>query len=804
MTIIVIVAYLYRDSIARDVANRALRDQDVSVVNLSVESIGTNLVEFAELVLEQSDGSRIRINGISLPLDLRSPRPTDVTIESVALEQSSEERPPPAFAVLLQTFLDTPIAIANTTVRVKRLSIPKLPPMANLLWQSGETGQSLQLDIERFRTSIEVAERTGTGYQATLSILNADGSEASLFDLNIQRSDDGLTVEGTTRVDLTSWLPVYHLLGVVPEEIVALDALLEGPVAIEIYNDSQLETAVTARLSPTGNIVVDYQAGDGSMVHAGTVSISPILTTFQYPSLKWSAAIESGELLVSTDTLDELPVRIDDMQCAAGIVCSLSASLDAGPLEISGWAIDTIDTFAPITIQSSGDVRIEISDDASFMLAGLQRSGTSIAGVTSSRISGTALDVDDNGWHLNADALVLNLSEISTDTGMTASFPVELSKLTVDNSGTNISSHYSIATGAMKLTYGDTGIATPGAEGELSIRGDEFESQLLLNTPDSGLLVDATVTHNRSTETGGIEFSDARLSFSDRPLSSMLLKWPYAWDVIDGSWQANGQLEWAFDDEDVHYAGELRHVFDNLAGTNNESAFAGLNTEFTLVVDSVTGASIPSTTMSLELLDVGVPVQDVSADFSLDGKAPALVVDTLSMSLLGGKLFADPFRFDPESSNDIVLRPESVQLEFIVGLLDFEKLSMSGSVGGRLPLTVTKERITIDGGRLESDASGGSIRYGTGASDLETVDSPVGLVSRALANFQFDSLASDVSYNEAGDLVLQMRLEGVNPDMDATQPVVLNLNVENNVPQMLKSLRATRSIQEILENKVAK
>jgi hypothetical protein len=47
-----------------------------------------------------------------------------------------------------------------------------------------------------------------------------------------------------------------------------------------------------------------------------------------------------------------------------------------------------------------------------------------------------------------------------------------------------------------------------------------------------------------------------------------------------------------------------------------------------------------------------------------------------------------------------------------------------------------------------------------------------------------------------------MRLEGVNPKMDPDQPVVLNLNVENNVPQMLRSLQATRSIQEIFERRL--
>ena len=70
-----------------------------------------------------------------------------------------------------------------------------------------------------------------------------------------------------------------------------------------------------------------------------------------------------------------------------------------------------------------------------------------------------------------------------------------------------------------------------------------------------------------------------------------------------------------------------------------------------------------------------------------------------------------------------------------------------------------------------------------------------------LSNFEYESLTSDVNYTEAGDLKLQMRLSGVNPDTDATQPIILNLGVENNVPQMLRSLRAIRSIEDILKQR---
>jgi hypothetical protein len=202
------------------------------------------------------------------------------------------------------------------------------------------------------------------------------------------------------------------------------------------------------------------------------------------------------------------------------------------------------------------------------------------------------------------------------------------------------------------------------------------------------------------------------------------------------------------------------------------------------------------------LIDVGLPLKQITADFELNIDQQAVRVQNLSMSVLGGKLLANPFRFGlQEEQNDLVLRPQSIQLQFMAKLAELESIELTGSLSGTLPITIYEKVITITNGRLENDPPGGVIRYlpGVSTEDVADPDSGIGLVSRALANFQFDSLTSDVNYTENGDLMLQMKLTGVNPDMDANQPVILNLGVENNIPQLLRSLRATRSIEEILE-----
>ena len=176
------------------------------------------------------------------------------------------------------------------------------------------------------------------------------------------------------------------------------------------------------------------------------------------------------------------------------------------------------------------------------------------------------------------------------------------------------------------------------------------------------------------------------------------------------------------------------------------------------------------------------------------------------MRLLGGTVTAEPFRYELDAdSNQLTLRASGIQLPLMAGLADLEAVTISGSVSGAIPVTLRGNKVIIEGGHLENDPPGGVIRY-RGAAAAGVVDdaSQLGVVSRTLRNFEFDSLTSAVQYSEDGDLVLRMRLKGTNPDVDPMQPVILNLSVENNVPQMLRSLQATRSIEDVLEGRLSK
>ena len=557
---------------------------------------------------------------------------------------------------------------------------------------------------------------------------------------------------------------------------------------------------------------------------------APITASLAYPSFAWTAGVDEVDLEVTTESTPAIPMRLRALDCRAGIRCAVQVSVDTGPVEFGAVSIAGAKLAAPLTIvvnesiveDSVADVsvvegsvikasvikelaRIHVGPDANMVLSGVELPALSVAAVEATRIAGAQLVIGDRGWHIDADQLDLRIDAATDREGLLVSGPVRLTTLRVRDGGAAVDTEVSIESRAATLSWDGTGIVVPGIAGNLSLRDGRMSAALELADGDA-LSARVDAAHDIRTATGRAKVGDATLRFDAGYLSSRLVQWPYAWDVMAGSWTMDLELDWKIGADGTTYAGTMTHRADNLAGRYNDMAFAGLSTTLTADLDSTAGILAAPTALEVALLDVGLPLERIAANVALDLDKQAVQVDNLSLSALGGHITADPFRFGlEEPRNDITLRPRSIQLPLIMKLVDYGDIELTGSISGVIPVSIRDMQLTITNGHLESDPPGGVIRYRPGIALVEsgTSGSPLDLVSAALANFQFDSLTSDVNYNEAGDLLLQMKLSGINPDLDDTQPVILNLGIDNNIPQLLRSLRATRSIEDILARKTA-
>ena len=232
--------------------------------------------------------------------------------------------------------------------------------------------------------------------------------------------------------------------------------------------------------------------------------------------------------------------------------------------------------------------------------------------------------------------------------------------------------------------------------------------------------------------------------------------------------------------------------------------FAGLSTNVVAAFDTATGISIESSTIEVALVEMGLPIENVTANYWLHADDQSVDIENLRMSAFGGVITADPFSFSTANErNTLHLRASSIDLAEILSIREFEAIEISGSIGADLPVTIEGKTVRVSGGTLTGEAPGGVIRYLPGIGKDQTDASGIGIATRALSNFEYETLTSKIDYTTDGDLILQMRLEGRNPDLESNRPVILNFGLENNIPQMLRSLQAARAVEEILERQLA-
>lgn len=147
--------------------------------------------------------------------------------------------------------------------------------------------------------------------------------------------------------------------------------------------------------------------------------------------------------------------------------------------------------------------------------------------------------------------------------------------------------------------------------------------------------------------------------------------------------------------------------------------------------------------------------------------------------------------FPLDKSSEILLEIERLSLREILALYPTQ-IEGIGEINGSIPLTLNSNGFSVSNGRLESE-KGGIIRYKgkiPGISDNQNIQ----FISQALENYHYESLDSTLDYLPDGTLQIAVGLKGNNPQLMNGRQINFNLNVEENIPALLKSLSIAKEI----------
>lgn len=431
------------------------------------------------------------------------------------------------------------------------------------------------------------------------------------------------------------------------------------------------------------------------------------------------------------------------------------------------------------------------------------REGESSVNGTDLTVEGPlSLDLTNSLIGLSSPQLLVSLPSVSTTFGGSS---LDLTVTELDGEvGQDTNMSFRFESSSLRPDISGYSFTDPAVSGLFQL-GQESLTAVVDFSLAEQFKLGAAIQHFFYRDTGTIEVQLAPLEFSSNaPLSGLMDQDYYDFDLEAGKVSGRADVSWSLDQSGTwRWGGPVAIDFEDLSGFVNDTLFIDFNSrlfaEITTPFGLLSGNSLSA---SIDSVDPGMPLRSLGWEYGFDTNQQTLNISDFEASLLGGALEIPSFTYLAQQGQqqlNIIL--SSLEMAEIVALADYPNVTIDGRVSGYLPLVWSDESVTIENGLVGALSPGGIIRYTPTAASPSNNPS-IKLVNDALSNYQYRLLDTQVDYAENGDLEMAVQLQGNNPDMNNGQAINLNVNISDNVPTLLRSLQAGRSISDELERQL--
>lgn len=393
----------------------------------------------------------------------------------------------------------------------------------------------------------------------------------------------------------------------------------------------------------------------------------------------------------------------------------------------------------------------------------------------------------------------------------------QFEKIRVNLAGTKLSTQHSLQPMALEaLSFNGPVVATVAAFHHPQLRPQPWRFTGWLGGSQKNLKLDGRLLSDTGASAdvalgfplGGTPDIEVDLMATgakgNRALAGTFAAWPEELEVAEGSIHAS--LGLSFPTDGLQMQGEIR--FEDLGGLFGRTAWTGL--EGRMVID-LSGGQLDagSTGLSVATVNPGIPFSNVQ----LAGRyrstteqlaAGTLVLDHGTAGFLGGDVRIEPGEWQlAQTPLRFLLGLNDIELSQLMELYPAEGLAGSGILRGRVPVLISEEGVRIEAGKISAQPPGGTLQLPADRlRGMAQNNDAMTLVVKAMENFHYTVLNSTVDYDEDGKLVLGLRLEGSSPEVRDGHPIVLNINLEEDIPALLTSLQLSGRVNEAVTEKV--
>jgi hypothetical protein len=252
-------------------------------------------------------------------------------------------------------------------------------------------------------------------------------------------------------------------------------------------------------------------------------------------------------------------------------------------------------------------------------------------------------------------------------------------------------------------------------------------------------------------------------------------------------------------------------VFLDVSGTWDRTAWRTMNGTVDVALES-DRLQVSTSQLTLGEVNPGIPVGPIifAGDYRASVKqlaAGRLTLTQANAGALGGQLSIAPGSWNFAAVPVTVpLELDSLSLSQLLLVYPAEGLAGTGILSGTIPLVVDPATgVRVERGRMGALEPGGQLQLS--AERLRALgqkNKTMELVSKALENFRYSALSSDIDYDENGTLILGLHLKGNSPEVGDGRAVVLNINIEENIPALLTSLQLSGRVTDAVAERVEK
>ncbi len=378
------------------------------------------------------------------------------------------------------------------------------------------------------------------------------------------------------------------------------------------------------------------------------------------------------------------------------------------------------------------------------------------------------------------------------------------------NPGSLFSPSGSFIASGIKFTSPDLQLAESNISGTFDLSGKQVSVTGSINAKKHGIQLNWMLKHQSARQKGSLRFTFEPLVFGEGAFDlSRIVDDHGDYALESGTLNLNGTLNWKKKRERTKLDAVVDLKLSNLNGFYKTNQFSGLSGDLHFTADENYLLMAPAL-VSLDRLHAGVPVNNISmrAAFSypMGGKAD-LQINQLMAEALGGNISSERISIDfARANNPFVVKLAHIDAGKIAEIRQQEGLHIKGLLDGVLPFNLTSDGLHMNAGELKSGSAGGLIRYlGTeSVRNLAATDHATKMVMDIMNNFYYNVLKVGADYSPGGELKLQIKLQGNNPEYEQGRAVEFNFNIEENVLKLMQGLSMASGISGAVEKKVQK